>query len=292
LTSEVDTTTAFRLLENQGICFMADTKGGPFDISQEQATRLLESVNPDGRSNADVVRPWVNGKDITRRTRNMWIVDFGVDTPLDEAALYEAPFEYVKRVVRPAREPNKRPKYREAWWIHAEPRPTMRKALRNLSRYIATPVLAKHRLFVFLGTEILPDHQLIVFARDDWYTLGVLQSGVHTAWALKKGTSLEDRPRYTPTTTFETFPFPQCDAAAQQAIGDAAERLYHLREGALQSNSTRTLTSLYNENPSWLRQHHTALDQAVLMAYGWTNELSEGDILKHLLTLNHGRPRV
>ena len=65
----------------------------------------------------------------------------------------------------------------------------------------------KHRLFAWLDARVCPDHQLIVIARDDDTTFGILHSRFHEVWALRKGTSLEDRPRYTPTTTFETFPF-------------------------------------------------------------------------------------
>jgi len=168
----------------------------------------------------------------------------------------------------------------------------MRRALSTLPRYIATPALAKHRLFVFLGKEVLPDHQLIVFAWDDWFHLGVLQSKVHVTWALRKGTSLEDRPRYTSTTTFEAFPFPQCDERAKNAIGVAAERLYELREGALQAEPTRTLTALYNEQPTWLKHQHAALDVAVTSAYGWSAEISEEEIAHRLLIINQGRRRA
>ncbi len=45
-------------------------------------------------------------------------------------------------------------------------------------------------------------------ARADDTTFGILHSRFHELWSLRLGTSLEDRPRYTPTTTFETFPFP------------------------------------------------------------------------------------
>ncbi|HRA32494.1 MAG TPA: hypothetical protein PL172_11300, partial [Thermomicrobiales bacterium] len=68
LTSSVDITTAQRLEENLGIAYMGDTKGGPFDIPGDVARRWLAlPVNPNGRPNSDVVRPWVNGLDITRR---------------------------------------------------------------------------------------------------------------------------------------------------------------------------------------------------------------------------------
>ncbi len=87
--------------------------------------------------------------------------------------------------------------------------PAMRKALANLKRYIATPRIAKHRIFAWLPKSILPDCQLIVISRDDDTTFGILQSRFHELWSLALGSSLEDRPRYTPSTTFETFSFPK-----------------------------------------------------------------------------------
>lgn len=109
---------------------------------------LAQGGNPNGRPNSDVVRPWVNGMDITRRPRGYHIIDFGTDMSLEDAALYEAPFEHVNEHVRPMRESNNRKVYRELWWIHMEPRPAMRKALAELPRFLGTPRVAKHRLFV------------------------------------------------------------------------------------------------------------------------------------------------
>ncbi len=113
------------------------------------------------------------------------------------------------------------------------------------------------------------------------------------------GTALEDRPRYTPSSTFETFPFPwrvgqePTDDASLQAIARAACDLADRRdqwlnppglgEGELKK---RTLTSLYNARPTWLALAHDRLDDAVLDAYGWPHDLSDEDILGHLLALN------
>jgi hypothetical protein len=208
LASGVDLSQAPALRQNQNVAYMGDTKGGDFDIPCEEARHLLAQPNPSGRPNSQVLAPWVNGSDVTRRTRAMWIIDFGCDMPMKEAASFEAPFERVARTVRPEREHNRRAAYAERWWIHVEPRPAMRQAFAPMPRYLATAMVAKHRLFAWLAKEILPDHQLIVFARSDDYLLGVLHSAVHELWALRKGTQLEDRPRYTPTTCFETFPLP------------------------------------------------------------------------------------
>ncbi len=159
-------------------------------------------------ASADVLRPWRNGMDVTRRPADRWIVDFDRDMVHKEAALYKAPYRHAQEHVYPMRQCSRCESCRERWWRHVEPRQGMRRGPRGLSRYIATPTVAKHRLFVRLDARICPDHRLIVIARDDDTTFGILHSRFHEAWSLRLGTSLEDRPRYTPTTTFETFPFP------------------------------------------------------------------------------------
>jgi type II restriction/modification system DNA methylase subunit YeeA len=296
LTAGLDLTIARRLKENLGIAFMGDTKSGPFDITAEQAARMLAAKNPDGRSNADVVRPWMNGIDVTGQPRNMWIIDFGVGMPEAEAALYEGPFEYVRWIVKPERENNKRAAYAERWWLHVEPRSGMRAALAGLPRYLATPNVTKHRLFAWLPPEVLADHQLIVFARDDDFTFGVLHSKVHELWARAMGTQLrevESGFRYTPTTTFETFPMPE-GTEQMERVAEAARRLDSLRGKALgmvdeDNPKGRTLTSLYNKPPSWLRLAHRDLDDAVFAAYGWPTDLSNDEILTRLLEINLAR---
>lgn len=260
---------------------------------------MLDAPNPDGRSNRDVVRPWVNGADVTRRPRNMWIIDFGINTPIGEAALYELPFEYVKIHVKPMRDSNRRKRYREMWWLHLEPGTGMRRALKGLPRYLVTPVNAKHRIFAWLDARTLADHQLIAIAREDDYTFGVLHSRAHQLWALAKGTQLreiESGFRYTPTSTFETFPFPRPPDADEQRVADVAAKLHHLRSQWLdppgQDSSllkARTLTKLYNDPPTWLQQLHDELDAAVAAAYGWPDEMSDEDVLQALLALNRER---
>jgi len=323
-----DLTKAIQLPKNKGVAFMGDTKNGPFDIAGELARSwLLLPANPDGRHNADVLKPWVNGRDLTRRPEGKWIVDFGPSMDKSEAALYEAPFTYVKENVMPARERNRNPKVREYWWRHEAPRPVMWKALEGLSRYIATPRVAKHRLFVWCDVRICPDCQLIVIARHDDTTFGILHSRFHEAWSLRTCTWLGkgNDPRYTPTTTFQPFPFPQglspdtpaADYASDSravAIAAAARRLVQLRDrwlnppewvewvdepvpgypkrpvprdaAAEKELKKRTLTNLYNARPDWLANAHAALDAAVAAAYGWDADISEDDALSELLALN------
>ena len=327
----IDLTGAARIPANLGVAFMGDTKGGPFDVPGDLAREWLRlPSNPNGRPNADVLEPWVNGMDLTRRPAGKWIVDFGWDMTEADAALYEVPFAHIKDHVWPMRQRNRRKAYRVNWWRHVEPRQGMWRALDGLPRFIATPRVAKHRLFVWLDEGILPDSQVIVIARDDDVTFGILHSRFHEAWSLRLGTSLEDRPRYTPTTTFETFPFPEglspdtpsadyADNPRAVAIAKAARRLVELRdrwlnpsewvawvdepvpgypklpvardEAAAKALKARTLTNLYNARPQWLADAHATLDAAVAAAYGWNAGISQDEALRNLLASNQERCR-
>ena len=240
LTADLDLTAAVKLPENAGLSFMGDTKGGSFDVTPQVVADLLAQPNPHGRSNLDVLRPWVNGRDITQRPRGMWIIDFGCEMGREEAARYEAPFEHVREHVKPARDTNKRESYRVNWWRHVEPRPDLRATIQPLARFIVTTGVSKFRLFAWETHPTLPDHAAFAFARSDDYFFGVLHSSVHELWALRQGTQLETRPRYTPTTCFETFPLPWPPGSEpgeddpcrplHDAIADAARTLDEGRE--------------------------------------------------------------
>ncbi len=305
----VDLTQARPLAENAGLAFMGDTKGGAFEIDGETAHRMLGApVNPNSRRNSDVVVPWINGLDLVRRPRGKFIIDFGTDMSREDAALYEAPFEHVAKRVKPKRETSRTTI--EQWWLHERPRPEMRAAIAHLSRYIVTARNARHRAFLWSTRPTLPDSQVIVVARDDDFTLGVLQSKAHMTWSLRKGSRLGvgNDPRYTPTSTFETFPFPwplatpddaltRDQRLARDAVEFAAKTLDQRRRLWLdppdatdaRELAKRTLTELYNQRHDWLVEAHRKLDGAVRVAYGWTDDPSDDEVLRRLLDLNLAR---
>ena len=302
LTSQLNLTQAKILSENQGVCFIGTKKAGAFDIDSQFAAYLLNTPNPHRKPNSDVVFPWLNGKMIAGREPERWIISFGEMT-LHEASLYEKPFEYVRANIYPERQKNNEERARVKWWQHRRPATDMREAVAKMNRYIATPRVSKYRLFVWIQSHIVPDDGLYIFARDDDYFFGILHSRVHEMWALRQGTSLEDRPRYTPTTTFETFPFPWPPGQEDQsearviAIAQAAKELNELRENWLNpypdqpapldvTLKKRTLTNLYNAHSTWLQLAHRKLDDAVLDAYGWPRDLGDDNILARLLALN------
>jgi len=155
-------------------------------------------------------RPYINGLDIVRKPRARWIVDFGDSLTSEEAATYEAPFDFLKATVKPERQKRPEATARDRWWFHWRTRPDLRHASADCSRLIATPLVSKHRLFVWITPDVLASHAVGVFAREDDYFFGVLHSRAHEVWTVRMGTWLGkgNDPRYTPTTCFETIPLP------------------------------------------------------------------------------------
>lgn len=315
-----DLTKASRLLENRNRSFQGAVLVGPFEVAEDLARQwLLAPLNVNGLPNDRVIRPLRNGRDINSRPRGLWVVDFG-RMKMEEAAMFEAPFEYVRKVVKPVREGNSEAWRRENWWLHGRTGDEFRAATSGLSRYIAGSQVSKHRMWVWLHPRVQPHQTVIAIARDDDTSFGLLHSRYHELWAIKLGTWLGvgNDARYTPTTTFETFPFPDglgpnirpseyaTDARAI-AIGTAAANLNELRENwlnpaglvrrepevvpgypdrtfpaddaAAELVRTRTLTNLYNMRPAWLEHAHKALDVAVAAAYGWPADLSDDEVL-------------
>jgi type II restriction/modification system DNA methylase subunit YeeA len=297
LTSSAKIAEALPLRENQGLSFIGSAAHGPFDIDESTAQRMLATTgNPNGKPNSDVVRPVISGIDIVQGPRQKWTIDFGTLSE-EESASYAVPFEHVKTHVYPVRAKNRRSNYASKWWQYGEVRPGMRKAIEGKQRFIGTARVAKHRVFVWLSCDVLPNDQVVVFARDDDYFLGVLQSRVHVVWSLARGTHFEDRPRYTPSTSFETCPTPWVPGSEPTsdsryvAIAQAARELVQKRDAWLlgsdpHDRKPRNLTRLYNENPSWLQMAHERLDKTVFAAYGWEPSIGNEEILRELLALN------
>lgn len=256
LSAQTNITQAKRLEQFSGLCFRGAPKVGKFELQESEALIIVSEPNPAVTPNSQVLRPWANGLDVVRRPRGFWIVDFFPIVTEALAAQFESPYVLLKKRVYPFRQTNKREHRKLNWWLHAETGEGLRKAVAPLKRFIATLSTSKHRLFVWLEQPTFPDQQLYVIAREDDFFFGVLHSHFHEVWSLKLGTRLETRPRYTPTTCFETFPFPRPTPTQETAIAAAAQELNELRERWLNPpewTETRTLEFPGSVTGPWAR---------------------------------------
>ena len=288
-----DVTKANRLAENSGIAFQGVHKSNVFMIDKGKADYWVLLNTYSSKKPIDVLRPLVIGRDLNGIDSGRWIIDFG-EMPYDEAKRYTDPFEYLRKIIKP-------PDFRTGnWWMFHRPRPKMRAALKGLTRYIATSRVSKHRIFVWVDSSKLADSATVVFATEDDYDFGVLQSRVHVTWALASGTQLESRPRYTHTSCFETFPYPEPEPGVKERIRAAAQLVCAVRSRWLCRAKSApfdervkfTLTNLYNDLTPEMVDAHAELDRAVFAAYGWTEDpadLTDDVMLERLLELNLDR---
>ncbi|MDT7529853.1 class I SAM-dependent DNA methyltransferase [Sphingopyxis sp. SE2] len=322
LTTGLNLTLAGPLRQNADGAFLGIQKSGPFDVPGKIARQwLLEPSNPNGKTNNTVLKPYWNGDDVTGRPRDYWFIDLPLGLSEGNAAIFSSAFHHIAttpdadgKTVKQLRE-ELAERAGPRWWEPHWPRAEMRSRIASVDRYIVTPETAQHRLFVWLRLPVLPDKNLIVIPRDDDTTFGILHSRMHELWSLRKGSDLQDRPRYTHTSTFATFPFPRgltpdipatdyANDPRAQAIAVAAARLNELRENWLNPSDLvgrepevvpsypdrilpvdeaaakeldrRTLTNLYNARPAWLDHAHRVLDGAVAEAYGWGDDFRAG----------------
>ncbi|SFF32162.1 class I SAM-dependent DNA methyltransferase [Spirosoma endophyticum] len=287
--------------------------GQGFVIDKQLAEKLgLGSLPNLG----NYIKPFLNGKDITSISRNFLIIDFFGLTEQQVINQFPAVYQHIYNTVKPQRDEVRREATKNRWWVFAEPRSTFRPAIRDLTRYIATVYVAKHRVFIFLESSVLPDDAIIGIGLDDAYHLGVLSSRIHVIWAIAAGSDLGgNTPRYNNSRCFDPFPFPDASPAQQSRIRELAEQLDAHRKRQQAQHTTLTLTDLYNvvekirigepltAKDQLINQQglasvvlslHQQIDTAVVEAYGWqsssgTADLPKNEILTRLVRLNQER---
>lgn len=248
----IDITGAKSLDANRNTAFQGVKQNGPFEVPGSIAREMiLAPTNPDGSRNSDVIKPFVVNDDITMRDTDKWIIDFTDKQAVSVAALYERPFEWLKREVSEFRGNLAEGAATEteklnSFWLMQRPRTKLRAAIQSISRVIAVPETSEHLIFRFRSANSTFSGSVFVIARDDFTSFGILQSSLHGLWARQKGNDLGvgDQNRYNATATFLTFPFPEgltpstpsadyANNACAVAIANAAARLNDLRESWL-----------------------------------------------------------
>ena len=163
----------------------------------------------------------------------------------------------------------------------------MRCALAALPYCFTVPKVSKWAIFVPFSSNWLAGDLNVTVASDDFYILGILTSSTHRIWMYAQSSTFKADIAYTPTTCFETFPFPQnCPAKTKIAIRAAMQTLHDFRTEYMerkQCGITQIYNQFFGEPASQLAKLHTKLDKLVATAYDLK---PSDDPLKFLLDLN------
>jgi Fe-S-cluster formation regulator IscX/YfhJ len=286
LKSAISTTSAKPLEGNKNISFKAiEHAGRGFVISETQAKKWIK----DDKATENVLTPMLDANNLLNPNLTAdWMIDFN-DLSIEAAAKYKAPFEHVKRYVKPERDQNNRKSRKVFWWQFGEKRPGMRQAIKNLKEYFAIVRTAKYTIFQAVSSKYLPCDAVVIVASEDRYILGVLNSKVHKDWVLAQRSTLEDRTRYTHTTCFETFPIlwnpPKAKA---EKIRSKMSELEEFRISMCKEHKI-SMTDLYNqylsEPTSQIYKLHHELDKLVCELYDFKYD-EQASFNEEILELN------
>jgi hypothetical protein len=284
-----DQASAFRA--NRGVAFQGMLPGADYLVERSQALRLRAMRSP---RYSEVIRPYLSGDDIAndpRQSPTRFVVDFGLRT-LEQAQEYSVAIEIVRRQAKPSRETSTSFHRNRSWWQFLWPRPVFRERLGAMERFIAGTATSKRLLFCWCAAEVIASNSTNIFALDSDADMGVLSSRLHEAWARAQSSTLEDRLRYTPTSAFETFPWPEPNDANRERIAEVARRVLELRSTICLEREIG-LTRLYNEVDDGayrpLYELHRELDEAVAAAYGWPSSAAHDTAESNRLLLELNR---
>jgi hypothetical protein len=283
------------LAANKGKCFQGSVvvgMGFTFDDTDTNGVAnplsLMNKLIATNPVNAERIFSYIGGEEINNtptQQGHRFIFNLS-DLPYDDAqTLFPDLLELAKVKVRPEREaaynakPSKdKEKRMKTWWQFSRSSPDLYSAIKKLNRVIVCSRVGDRLSLAFLPVGAIFADSTCVFAFDSWGAFSVLQSRVHELWARFFASSMKDDLRYTPTDCFETFPFPPKWETDEQ-LDDGGREYYQFR-AALMVRNNEGLTATYNRfhNPAErnddilrLRELHTAMDRAVLAAYGWSD---------------------
>lgn len=283
--------------------------GGGFILTEEQAFALGLGVDEKA---SQVIKQYRNGRDLLGVSRGLYVIDLVGLTEEQVRRNMPKVYQHVRDNVWPERQQNNRESRKRNWWIFGEALAPFRPALETVNRYIVTVETAKHRSFQFLDRQILPDNKLVAIALDDASILAVLSSRQHVSWSLSAGSWLGvgNDPVYAKSKCFDPFPLPNLTDAQKTYLRSLGEQLDAHRKDRQAAHPKLTLTQMYNVLEKLragdriegkdkeiydqglvgiLHDLHDQIDAAVADAYGWPADLSDDDILHHLVDLNRER---
>jgi hypothetical protein len=259
--------------------------GFVFDDSDDECSPLAEiqRIRQSSPSEISRIHPYIGGEEINQSPRqepSRYIIFLNDVNSEDGLKAFPELAQIVRAKVKPGRDklsnnPNN-DKLRRRWWVYHAARDDFYSQIRGKSRVLVNSQVSNKVIFAFQPSDRIFSLTLNIYDLSSYQAFATLQSGVHDIWARLLGSHMKDDLRYTPSTCFETFPFPE--SYESSATLEAAGKIYEEFRANMMVRNDEGLTTTYNRfhNPNEdstdfqrLRELHSAMDRAVLDAYGW-----------------------
>ena len=201
--------------------------GDGFFISNEEIN-IMKNISDKYNQ---VIFPFLIGDDVNTnplQSPSRYIVNF-FDWDLEKCSL-EFPFalQIINERVRPERAKNNDKRRREIWWQYSRPTSELYSSIKNNDYILVIPLTTKYYGFCFVDKKSVFANSLVVLSISTKKDFSIVQSTIHTEWSAKYTSTMGSVTlRYTPTNSFETFPFPQNLTASQEQELEEIGEAYH-----------------------------------------------------------------
>ncbi len=222
----------------QGFLF-ADDDNKATSIDQLHALILSDPKN------SERIRPYLGGEEINEHPTHdahRFAIDF---TGLTESQAQQWPelLGILRLKIPEERRTAPKAVRQSPFWLYWNSRAQLRAWCKHHQRFLARSETSKHHALAFLPASVLPSQKLVCFCFASDGAFCALQSRFHEVWSLFFGPTLEDRPVYSQSDCFETFPFPR--GFENLPALAAAGRAYHDHRAALMVARREGMTKTY-----------------------------------------------
>lgn len=245
----------YPLKQNEGKSFQGSIVLGKGFILEPCEAKALIEKNP---KNKDVLFPYLNGDDLNNnpdQSPSRWVINF-FDWDKDYCKEnYPDCFEIIERLVKPERtrvDENGdyvlRKPLPQKWWVYAEKRPTLYSTIKNIDRVLVMPLTTKYLSFNFIDFEFVVSHAAGVISDDNHLTFSLLQNNFHEVFSWKISSTMGGNTlRYTPSTAFESYPFPQNKNYNEKISLEKIGEIYYEYRSKFMHDLQLGLTRTYNQ---------------------------------------------
>jgi hypothetical protein len=191
-----------------------------------------------------------------------------------QAENYPACLDIVRRLVKPERDINTYSKSaRERWWLYERARPELYEAIAHLDHVLAFAQVSSTLIPVRVPTGQVFDQKCVVFSLNDFASLSLLSSNIHSAWVMRYTATMRTDISYSPSDAFLTLPRPQptpgLESLGSQLDTSRRDLMLSRAWGLTKTYNRVNDPDVHEPAIQELREIHVAIDEAVMRAYGW-----------------------
>jgi hypothetical protein len=221
----------------------SDILGDGFYINNIQAKEMISN----DISNVNVVKIAINGDDLNNsinidENHNRYIIDF-FDLNFEKIIKYKLPFEHLKNNVYEFRQLQKNENVKKYWWRFYSIREDLYNRIKNSTNCFVTAEVSKYLNFTSFPTNYVFNKSTYITTKNSFSFFSEINSTFLKLWIEKYSSSLATTMRFTPTDSFNKFPFLLNDDEYLIKLGNELEIL----RIEIKKELNIGLTKLYNE---------------------------------------------